>query len=248
MTRTQDDFEPAHATSSTAHVLAELQLYGHRPFEDELDPRPLPDASQIEGAVADIFDALSATLTDTRLEPDLEPLLWSTVNVFHRMVGQVERDLDRNEAAQKRSQQEQDGSEIRSVELERLIAEGLTLLERRRAYEIFRDLACDQFERLTMSPWRPRSGSLVSRSTLTASMIDSRDFLNARRKVETELLVPPGPKVAVTGGLDYEDHHLIWSRLDKVREKHPDMVLLHGGSPKGAEFIASRWADHREVA
>jgi hypothetical protein len=79
-------------------------------------------------------------------------------------------------------------------------------------------------------------------------MIDSRDFLNARRKAETELLVPPGPKVAVTGGLDYEDHHLIWNRLDKVREKHPDMVLLHGGSPKGAEFIASRWADHREVA
>ncbi|BAU38744.1 hypothetical protein APT_01662 [Acetobacter pasteurianus NBRC 101655] len=26
------------------------------------------------------------------------------------------------------------------------------------------------------------------------------------------------------------------------------MVLLHGGSPKGAEFIASRWADHRQVA
>jgi len=40
-------------------------------------------------------------------------------------------------------------------------------------------------------------------------MIDSRDFLNARRRAETELLVPPGPKVAVTGGLDYEDHHLI---------------------------------------
>ena len=77
MTRTQDDFEPAHAISSTAHVLAELQLYGHRPFEDEPDPRPLPDASQIEGAVADILDALSATLTDTRLEPDLEPVLWS---------------------------------------------------------------------------------------------------------------------------------------------------------------------------
>lgn len=51
----------------------------------------------------------------------------------------------------------------------------------------------------------------------------------------------------MTGGLDYEDHLLIWNRLDKVREKHPDMVLLHGGSPKGAEFIASRWADHREI-
>ena len=25
------------------------------------------------------------------------------------------------------------------------------------------------------------------------------------------------------------------------------MVLLHGGTPKGAELIASRWADHRKV-
>ncbi len=104
--------------------------------------------------------ALSATLTDTWLEPDLEPLLWSTVHVFHRMVRQ-------------RSQKEQDGREICSVELERLVAGGLTL-----------------------SPWRPRSGSLVSCSTLTASMIDSRDFFNARREAETNLLAPAGSKIA----------------------------------------------------
>lgn len=36
--------------------------------------------------------------------------------------------------------------------------------------------------------------------------------------------------------------------LDKVRAKHLDMVLLHGGSPRGAERIAARWADHRTVA
>ena len=28
----------------------------------------------------------------------------------------------------------------------------------------------------------------------------------------------------------------------------PDMVLLHGGSPKGAERIAACWADHHKVA
>lgn len=110
MTRTED-FEPAHAASSTAHVLAVLQMYGYHPFEDEPDP----ESRRIGGAGADIFDAIAATLTDTRLEPDLEALLWSTVNIFHRMVGQVERELDRNEQAQKRGQQEQDGSEICSV-------------------------------------------------------------------------------------------------------------------------------------
>jgi hypothetical protein len=120
-----DDTGSSPARSSpTDHVLAELQLYGYRPFQDEPDPRPLPEATIVAGAVADIFDALIATLTDTRLEPDLDDLLWSTVNLFHRAVDRIERELDDNEQAQRRSQREQDGSEVESVELERLIAEG----------------------------------------------------------------------------------------------------------------------------
>ena len=88
---------------------------------------------------------------------------------------------------------------------------------------------------------------MVNHRALTAAMIDSRDFLAARRHAETELLVPAGPKVAFTGGADFNDHQLIWSTLDKVHAKHPDMVLLHGGSPTGAERIAARWADTRKV-
>src|ERR1043165_8971059 len=128
---TSDDpeFEPVHDTSPTDHVLTELQLFGHRPFQDEPDPRPLPEAQTITGAVVDIFDALVSTLTDTRLEPDLEDLLWSTVNLFHRSVVRIERELDDNERTQHRSQREQDGSEVRSVELERLTSEGITLIE-----------------------------------------------------------------------------------------------------------------------
>ena len=133
MTIDHDDtsYEPPHATSPTDHVLNELQLHGYRPFQDEPDPRPMPEARTIAGAVADIFDALVATLSDTRLEPDLEDLLWSTVNLFHRANERIERQLDDNEQAQKRCQREQDGSEFRSVELERLTAEGMTLIERR---------------------------------------------------------------------------------------------------------------------
>ena len=142
---------------------------------------------------------------------------------------------------------EQDGSEIRSVELERLTAEGITLIERRNCMEFFRDQAAEHFERHTGSAWRPRTGSMVNHRTLTAAMIDSRDFLAAKRRAETEVLLPAGPKIAFTGGLDFNDHHLIWDTLDKVHAKHPDMVLLHGGSPKGAERIAARWADHRKV-
>ena len=249
MTTERDDagFEPPHASSPTDHVLAELQLYGYGPFQDEPDPRLLPEAQAVAVAAADIFDALVVALADTRLEPDLEDLLWSTVNLFHRAVSRIERELDDNEQAQKRGQKEQDGSEIRSVELERLTAEGQTLIERRNSMEFFRDQAAEQFERHTHSAWRPRSGSKINHRHLTAAMIDSRDFLAAKRRSDNEALLPAGPKIAFTGGFDFNDHKLIWDKLDKVHAKHPDMALPHGGSPKGAELIAAKWADHRKV-
>ncbi|TYC86160.1 DUF2493 domain-containing protein [Novosphingobium sp. BW1] len=243
----QYDLEPSHTSSPTDCVLTELQLYGYRAFEDEPDPRPLPEGDMLAGAIADIFDAFIATLGDTRLEPDLDDLLWSTVNVFHRAAQRITRDLDDNEQGQRRSQREQDGSEVRSVELERLIAEGRTLLERQDAYELMRDQAGEHFERHAGKPWLPHHGSKVNHRNLTSAMIDSRDFLAARKRAENQVLVPPGPKVAFTGGLEFNDHLLIWAKLDQVHAKHPDMVLMHGKSPKGAEKIASRWADHRGV-
>jgi hypothetical protein len=56
----------------------------------------------------------------------------------------------------------------------------------------------------------------------------------ARRRAETEVMLPPGPKVAFAGGYECNDHTAIWAALDRVQAKHPGMVLLHGGSPKGA--------------
>jgi len=248
-TRSLDD--PADSTgpaqSPTAYLLDELALYGHRPHQDEPDPRPLPEARTCEAALGDIFDILAQMLGETRLEDDLGDLLWSVVNLFHRAIGRVQRELDDNEDAQRRSQREQDGSEVRSVELERLIAQGLTLIERRNAFEFLRDHAAELFERHTGSAWKPRAGSKVNHRALTASVIDSRDFINAKRRAETEVLLPAGPRILVTGGVHYQDHIRIWDVLDKARAKHPDMVLLHGGSPRGAELITARWADNRGV-
>lgn len=233
--------------SPSAYLLEELQLYGYRPFQDEPDPRPLPDADQARAEIGACLEALAGLLTDTRLEDDLDDLLWACVNVFHRRIATLDRDLDTNEQAQQRSQRDQDGSEIRSVELERLTADGVGLIERRNAFEFFRDVAAEAYETLTGSNWRPRQGSQLNRRTMTAAMIDSRDFTAARHRADHTLLLPPGPKVAFTGGVDCNDHERIWAVLDKVRAKHPDMVLLHGGAPKGAERIAACWADHRQV-
>ena len=151
------------------------------PFTDEPDQRLLPDGNQVAGAVADIFDALIGTLEDTRLEPDLDDLLWSTVNVFHRTTDRIGRELDDNEQAQKRAQREQDGSEVKSVEL-----------ERQNAFELMRDQAAEHYERHVGKPWLPRSGSKVNHRNLTSAMIDSRDFLMAKKRADQEVLLPPG--------------------------------------------------------
>lgn len=242
------DLSDTSTSSPSAYLLDELQLYGHRPFEDELDPRPLPEPAVAEGAIASVLATFHDLLSDTRLEDDLPDLLWSVVNVLHRKAERIARTLDDNEVAQRRSQGEQDGSEVRSVELERLIEQGISLIERRNAFEFLRDAAAETYEGQTGSVWRPRSGSMVNHRTMTAAMIDSREFINARKVADTQVLLPQGPRVAFTGGADYNDHVRIWAALDRVKTKHADMVLLHGGSPKGAELIASKWADSRKVA
>jgi hypothetical protein len=243
---TESDTE-IHASSATGSLLDELALYGYRPGQDEPDPRPLPEPDMVRAELTGIVDSIAGMLADSRLEDDLDDLLWAFVAVFHRKTDRLERDLDANEQAQNRSRHEQNGSEVASVGLERLTLQGIGLIERRNAFEFFRDVAAERYEAVTGSTWRPRIGSLINHRTLTAAMIDSRDFLAARRRADTQVLLPPGPKIAFTGGLDCNDHPRIWAVLDRVRAKHPDMVLLHGGSPKGAERIAACWADNRKV-
>jgi YspA, cpYpsA-related SLOG family len=244
----RDDAGPEAPPSPAAHLLDELQLHGYRPFADDPDPRPLPDPETAEAAIDAVVEALAGMLADTRLESDTEGLLWSLVNLFHRQAERLERQLDDNEMAQRRSQTEQDGSEVRSVDLERLTTQGLSLIERRNAFQFLRDAAAERFAAEIGTPWRPRSGSMVNHRALTAAVIDSRDFVNAKRRAEAAVLVPAGSRIAFAGGIDCNDHARIWEALDKARVRHPDMVLLHGGAPRGAERIAACWADNRKVA
>ena len=244
---TDDAFEPRHAASPTAHVLDEMALHGARPGPDDPERPAVPEADRAEQEIETAAAALVALMADTALGDDLDDVLWGFANLFHRRIAWLDRALDDNETAQRRLASEQDGSEVKSVELERLIARGEALLERRAAFESFRDLAATQFEAATGSAWRPRTGSMTNRRTMTAAMIDSRDFIAAKRRAEIEPLLPAGPRIAFTGGVDCNDHARIWEALDKARARHPDMVLIHGGSPKGAEKIAACWADNRKV-
>ena len=98
-------------------------------------------------------------------------------------------------------QREQDGSEIRSVELERAVAEGITLIERRDTMEFFRECAADQLSH--PSPARPGSRAPDRASairSMTAAMIDSRDFMDRRLREKAKALIPEGTRIAFSGG------------------------------------------------
>jgi hypothetical protein len=135
MTRSKPVSPSPDRFSPTARVIEELQLHGYHTNEDEPDHRPLPDADQLDQGLDLMCEGLSAVLTGCRFEDDLDDLAWHLADLFHRKASRVQRSLDDNKDRQRRSQGEQDGSEVRSVELERLIAEGQTLLERRQVFE-----------------------------------------------------------------------------------------------------------------
>jgi hypothetical protein len=176
-----------HTASPTAHLLDELALYGYRPRQDEPDPRPLPIVGQMQGQLDGIVEAFSAMLTGTRLEDDLADLLWSFVNLFHRKIDRIERELDSNEQAQRRDQVEQDGSEVKSVELERQINQGISLIERRNAFEFVRDYAAELYEAATGSAWRPRAGLQKSEQSGTGFRSKSAgDFGGNRRLISLQ--------------------------------------------------------------
>lgn len=233
--------------SATGRAMEAMALFGHRASDDEPDTRPIPETVELEGVVSSLFSAVTAPLSDTGLEGELPDVLWSLVDVFHRKSDRVQRRLDDNEVRQRTAQEQQDGSEIQSVSLERLIDKGRALLEQRAAFEALRDAAAEEYESFTGSAWRPRSSSMVNHGKMTAASIDSRDFLSAKRRSETEVMLPAGPKIVFAGGTAFNDHVAIWEVLDKVLAKHPGMVLLHGGNQAGAERIAACWAANRQV-
>ena len=77
--------------SATASVLDDLALYGATPPEDEIDHRPLPEEDQTEIAIRSMVEASRMLLADTQLEEDLQEMLWSLTNIFHRRLNRLER-------------------------------------------------------------------------------------------------------------------------------------------------------------
>ena len=225
------------------------QTFGLAPEPDEFDSRDVWDQDDAIDAVRAAFELLAGGIgpDGTQLADERESLLWGFVNMLDAQTQRLDRSADRLMPDLRDLQREQDGSEIKSRELELITDRAQNLTARRDAFEKMRDAAAQDYQLQTGNVWRPRSGSHTSQTgKLTSAAVDARDFMRARQDRKTQAHLPEGTLVAVTGGKDVSQPAAIFQRLDKVREKYTDMVLVHGGGP-GVERIAASWAEQRGV-
>ena len=241
--------EHTQSISPTAVLCENLERFGGAPAKGEPDPRAIWDRDEALAGLETILDTFVDEIVPdgTQLADERESLLWGFVNTLHMQTVRLDRAVDRLAPELKQLQRSQDGTEINAWELERIIERARNLGDRRDAFEQLRDAAAERYRRDTGNTWRPRHGSHTSRTAqLTSASIDARDFLRARENEKTQAHLPQGTLVAVTGSRPVDDANRICSELDRVRAKHLDMVLVHGGGP-GAEKIAARWAESKGV-
>ena len=239
----------AGADSVTATVCQQAQLFGATPERDEFDSRDVWDEDDAMCALQEAFRILAEGVAPDgfQLADERENLLWGFVNCLDAQTRRLDRAADRLVPDLKDLQRSQDGSEVRSRELELVIDRSQNLNARRDAFEMMRDAAAESYRETTGSAWRPRTGSHVSLTgKLTSAAIDARDFQRARKDRKAAAHLPQGTLVAITGGKDVENPAAVTARLDMARAKHADMVLVHGGGP-GVERIAARWAENKGV-
>jgi hypothetical protein len=249
-----------HLVSDRAKRLAMSDEIGHRYESGFIEPSEMakmsivdapaaldmPDPEQvgaaIELAVGTIFDVLR----DTRMEEFAGQIAWGMVNSFHMVAKQVERRED--DAADKLRELARtfDPSEIYAVELEDTQMLCQTLQGCREAMETMRDHASEVYRVETGRPFSSARGSTVSKG-FTASQISARDYLAARARERREQFAPEGPLVAVSGGQEWHDHEALWDRLDGIKARVPEMVLITTAQRKGVDAIATSWAAARGV-
>ena len=175
--------------------------------------------------------------------------------MLHSRVKRLDRAVDRIAPDMKDLARAQDGTEIKSRELELLTDRAQNLGDRRDAFERMRDAAADAYRAETGDAyraetgdtWRPRHGSHTSQTRqLTSAAIDDRDFQRARKDREMRAHLPEGTLVAITGGKTVSDPGAVFASLDKTKAKYADIILAHGGGP-GVERIAAQWAERNGV-
>lgn len=238
------------AHSHTDDVIQDMRLFGARsPIGlDEEDTRPVPQQFDIECALSDIMDIISDLAEDTIMDDFAEGIIDGWITALHFKLKSIQRDLEKANDQVRMLITSFDGSEVSDQQLmgQKNLAKSLETKEE--VLETMRDCLVMLLSHRFGTAWRPPHGNHVSKNRqLTHAVVDARAYLAARDKKEQSSVLLEGTKIGFAGGKHYENVDKIWAALDKVKGRYPDMILVHGGAPKGAEHIAKLWAKNRDV-
>ena len=242
--------------TSFADQLAGLDLAGFSIGPAPVTSTDFPERQAVVQTLEAVWSDLFAMISGTALEADAEDLGWAFVNIFHRSAARKSTALDRATDEVRALVATADGSEVQTHELETQIERAQCAESAMLALEEMREVAASLYLNEFGSSWKPVSSSRFNHNAmLTSALVEGRDFLRARAEAKRRAAMPEGTPVVFAGGrtrhptdeeaLTFANN--VWATLDKVRDRVPDMVLVHGGDTKGIDRLASSWAERRQV-
>ena len=233
--------------TSTAAVCEALTLARLTHDDDGNDIRPAPSPTDLQGLTETVMEIVADSLADTSLADSLPSILYSLVYLWHRQATVSQRKADGHAAEVRDLLDQQDGSEVKDLELQRAQDAAHRLDRQASLFEQACERAAAHYEAVTGSPWLPPAGQ-SRRGYHSASIVDGKAFLKARDARKNAIVsTPDAPIVVFSGGSQYSDHARIWRVLDANRQARADMILATSGQTRGADAIAHAWARARDV-
>lgn len=237
--------------------LAGLDLSGFSIGPAPVGAADFPTTEQASQTLEAIWSDLFAMFSGTALEADAEDIGWAFVNLFHRSAQRKSSALDRASDEVRALVASADGSEVHTGDLEDQVERAQCAEASMLAMEEMREIAACLYLNEFGSSWKPVSSSRFNHGAmLTSALVEGREFLRARAASKRRAAMPEGTPVVFAGGrpkfaTDGDAKAFasnVWATLDKVRDRVPDMVLVHGGDTKGCDRLAASWAERRDIA
>lgn len=241
---------------SFTQQLAGLDLSGLSIKPAPFDKTDFPCDDAIDQTLAGTWSDLFAMFADTALEADAEDIAWGFVNLFHRAASRKSSQLDRASDEIRALLACADGSEVHSSNLEEQVERAQAAEATMTAFERMRETTAALYLDEIGTSWRPMTGSRSNHSAqVTSAVVNARDFLRVRAERRRAAHTPDGTPVVFAGGrssFPTTDEAKafaanVWATLDKVRDRVPDMFVVHGGDSKGVDRIAASWAERHDV-
>lgn len=243
--------------TSFVDQLSGLDLAGFSIGSAPVTTTDFPTTEAVCQTLEAVWSDLFALVSGTALEADAEDLGWAFVNLFHRAAERKSGALDRATDEVRALVALADGSEVQSHNLETQVERAQCAEAAMISFEEMREAAASLYLNEFGSSWKPVSSSRFNHGAMfTSALVDGRAFLRARNESRRRAAMPEGIPVVFAGGrCRFENEvdalafgNAIWATLDKVRDRVPDMVLVHGGDTKGADRLAASWAERHSIA